>query len=83
MAERGWTSATIVTDPAHEARSLAMARALGIDAHGSPTRRGSGSSLTAEYVARETGGLLDFWLVERRGVEPVVGADRPRGSHAR
>ena len=60
-----------MTDPAHEARSLAMARALGIDAHGSPTTSGSGSSLTAEYVARETGGLLYFWLVERWGVEPA------------
>lgn len=73
MAERGWTSATIVTDPAHEARSLAMARALGIDAHGSPTRAGAGSSLTLEYVARETGGLLYFWTVERRDVPHVVG----------
>jgi uncharacterized SAM-binding protein YcdF (DUF218 family) len=73
MAERGWTSATIVTDPAHEARSLAMARALGIDAHGSPTQSRSGSSLTAEYVVRETGGLLYFGLVERRGIDAVVG----------
>jgi len=73
MADRGWTRATIVTDPAHEARSLAMARALGIEAHGSPTRSGSGSSLTAEYLARETGGLLYFWVLERRGIEPVVG----------
>jgi len=73
MAEHGWTVATVVTDPAHEARSLAMARALGIDAHGSPTTSGSGSSLTVEYVAREAGGLLYFWLVERWGVEPHVG----------
>jgi uncharacterized SAM-binding protein YcdF (DUF218 family) len=72
MVERGWSSATIVTDPAHEARSLAMARALGVDAHGSPTRSGSGSSMTVEYLARETGGLLYFWLVERRGIEQVV-----------
>ena len=74
MAERGWTSATLVTDPAHEARSLAMARALGIDARGAPTRSGAGSVLTPEYVARETGGLLYFWLVERRGIARVVGA---------
>ncbi len=73
MAQRGWTRATIVTDPAHEARSLSMARALGIEAHGSPTSSGAGSSLTVEYVARETGGLLYFWLVERRGIEQVVG----------
>jgi len=73
MASRGWTSATLVTDPAHEARSLAMARALGISAHGSPTRSGSGSSLTVEYVVRETEGLLYFWLVERRTITPLVG----------
>jgi uncharacterized SAM-binding protein YcdF (DUF218 family) len=72
MAASGWTSATIVTDPAHEARSLEMARALGIDAHGSPTTSGDGSSLTVDYIARETGGLLFFWLVERRGVDAVV-----------
>ncbi len=73
MERRGWTSATIVTDPVHEARSLAMARALGIDAHGSPTQSGSGSSITLDYVARETGALLWFWLVDRRSVEQVVG----------
>jgi hypothetical protein len=49
-----------------------MARALGIDAHGSPTTSGDGSSLTVDYIARETGGLLFFWLVERRGVDAVV-----------
>jgi uncharacterized SAM-binding protein YcdF (DUF218 family) len=73
MAERGWTSATIVTDPAHEARSLAMARALGIDAHGSPSQSGDGSRLTVDYVLREAAGLLWFWVSERRAVEQVVG----------
>jgi len=73
MAAKGWTSATIVTDPAHEARSLAMARSLGIDAHGSPTGSGAGSSLTLDYLARETAGLLYFWTIERWSVEPVVG----------
>jgi uncharacterized SAM-binding protein YcdF (DUF218 family) len=73
MARRGWTSATIVTDPAHEARSIAMARALGIDAHGSPSQSGDGSRLTVDYVLREAGGLLWFWLVERRAVDQVVG----------
>jgi vancomycin permeability regulator SanA len=72
MAQRGWTTATIVTDPAHEARSIAMARALGVDARASSTRQGSGSSLTFEYVVRETSGLAWFWVFERRGVDPVV-----------
>lgn len=74
MQAKGWTSATVVTDPAHEARSLAMARALGIDAHGSPTQTGDGSALTFDYVVRETGGLLYFWLVERRDVTQIVTA---------
>ena len=74
MERRGWTSATIVTDPAHEARSIAMARALGIDAHGSPSQSGDGSRLTLDYVLREAGGLLWFWLVGRHDVDPVVGA---------
>jgi uncharacterized SAM-binding protein YcdF (DUF218 family) len=73
MARKGWTSATVVTDPAHMARSLAIARSLGIDAHGSPTTSGSGSSLTADYVARETAGLLWFWVGERRRVDQLVG----------
>jgi uncharacterized SAM-binding protein YcdF (DUF218 family) len=73
MAEKGWTSATIVTDPAHEARSLAMARALGIEAHGSPTQQGSGTQLTLDYVVRETAGLLYFWAVQRRDVPQIVG----------
>lgn len=72
MKQKGWTSATIVTDPVHEARSLAMALALGIDAHGAPTRAGSGSSVTLDYVARETAGLAYFWLVERRDLHDRV-----------
>lgn len=74
MREHGWASATLVTDPAHEARSLAMARALGIEARTSPTQQGPGSSLTLDYVAREAAGLLQFWLVDRGSVPQVVGA---------
>lgn len=65
MKSKGWTSATIVTDPVHETRTLAMARALGIDAHPSPTTNGPGSTVTSDYVARETAGLLMFWLWQR------------------
>lgn len=72
MKDKGWTSATIVTDPAHEARSLAMARALGIDAHAAPTRSGAGSGVTLDYVVRESAGLAWFWVVERRDVAQVV-----------
>ena len=73
MREHHWTSLTIVTDPAHEARTLAIARALGIDARPSPTRSGAGSSLTADYVARESAGLLLFLVRDRRAVDKVVG----------
>ena len=72
MQAKGWTSATIVTDPVHEARSLAMARALGINAHGSPTESGDGSAVTLDYVVRETGGLLYFWIIDRRHVTQIV-----------
>ena len=74
MQAKGWTSATIVTDPVHEARSLSMARALGIDAHGAPTETGDGSAITLDYVVRETGGLLYFWLIDRRHVTQIVTA---------
>ncbi len=73
MAEHGWSTATLVTDPAHEARSLAIARRLGIDARTSPTQRGDGSNVTAEYLAREAGGLLRFWAVEQWALRPVLG----------
>lgn len=73
MAQEGWTSLTIVTDPAHEARSLAMARALGIQARPSPTRSGAGSSLTVDYVSREAAGLLWFLVHDRRDVPALVG----------
>ena len=49
-----------------------MAAALGIDAHGSGTQSGDGSNLTVDYVVRETAGLLHFWIVERRDVEPII-----------
>jgi uncharacterized SAM-binding protein YcdF (DUF218 family) len=73
MAEHGWTTATLVTDPAHEARSLAIARRLGLDARTSPTQQGDGSNVTAEYVAREAGALLRFWAVEQWGLAPALG----------
>ena len=48
-------------------------RALGIDAHGSPSQAGDGSRLTLDYVLRESGGLMWFWLAERRAVDQLVG----------
>jgi uncharacterized SAM-binding protein YcdF (DUF218 family) len=65
FAERGWDSATVVTDPWHSLRARSMADAAGIDAHTSPTRAGP-SVRTREtqlrYIARETGAYL-YWKV--------------------
>lgn len=59
--QRGWSTITIVSDPAHLARAAAMARRLGLTARVSGTVGGSGSKVTAAYVARESAGLLWFW----------------------
>jgi uncharacterized SAM-binding protein YcdF (DUF218 family) len=55
-------SITIVTDPAHAARSRALAKGLGLDAHVSPTQEGPGTALTGEYLLRESAGLITVWL---------------------
>ncbi len=63
--ERGWETATVVTDPWHSLRSRSMAREAGIDARTSPTRAGP-SVRTREtqvrYILRETGAYL-YWKV--------------------
>lgn len=61
-------SITVVTDRCHEARASAMMRSLGFTVHGAAPASGPGASITWSYVARETGGLLRFWLVNDRGV---------------
>jgi len=58
MRDLSWTSATVVTDPAHTARVQATATQMGIDAHVSPTEHGSNVSLTSDYVGREVAALL-------------------------
>ena len=66
MADReGWRSVTLVSDPAHMARVEAIAKHLGFQTHLSPTRKGDGTVLTPEYVARETAGLLAFEVVQQ------------------
>lgn len=61
-------SITVVTDRCHEARASAMMRSLGFSVHGAAPASGPGSSITWNYVARETGGLLRFWFVNDSGV---------------
>ena len=57
MADRGWESAVLVTDPWHALRSLRMADDAGIEAVSSPTRRGPSvrtRGTEVRYIARET-----------------------------
>jgi len=65
MKDLGWSSATLVTDPANAARADATASQFGIDAHLSPTKTGPGTALTSEYVGRETAALMRYYLVTR------------------
>jgi uncharacterized SAM-binding protein YcdF (DUF218 family) len=74
MRDLGWSAATVVTDPAHAARAQATASALGIDAHLSPTEDGPGTSLTSEYVGRETVALLRHHLLTRWSLGEIVRA---------
>ena len=74
MRDLGWSSATVVTDPAHAARAQATADAFGIDAHMSPTERGPGSALTSEYVGRETVALLRYQLSTRWSLPEIIHA---------
>ncbi len=64
---RHWRTITIVTDRCHVARSDAMMSSLGFTVHSAPPTSGPGSSITVPYVVRETGGLLQFWLIYQRG----------------
>jgi uncharacterized SAM-binding protein YcdF (DUF218 family) len=68
FAERGWSTAVVVTDPWHSLRSRAMAKDAGIDARTSPTRSGP-SVRTREtqlrYIARETGAYLYYRVLGR------------------
>jgi uncharacterized SAM-binding protein YcdF (DUF218 family) len=66
--ERGWRTATVVTDPWHSLRSRSMADDVGIEARTSPTRAGPsvrtrGTQL--RYIARETGAYLYYKVLGR------------------
>jgi len=67
LHKNGWTSITVVSDPAHMARIKSISDALGFSTKTSPTSGGPGSELTIEYVARETAGLLHFWAIDQWG----------------
>ena len=70
MAEQGWRSAVVVTDPWHALRSRTMARDAGIDAQTSPTRAGPSvrtRDTQLRYIARETLALVYYAVLGRSG----------------
>ena len=70
MAERGWETAVVVTDPWHSLRSRTMARDQGIDAQTSPTRAGPSvrtRGTQIRYIGRETAALLFYKALGRSG----------------
>ena len=73
FAERGWTSAVLVTDPWHAMRAERMAEDAGMEAESSPTRQGPAVQTRAtqfRYILRETAG----YLLYRATGESVAGA---------
>ena len=71
-AANGWTSITLDSDPAHMARSRAMANRLGFDVHTNPTQAGDGSQPTSEYLFRETLAYLAFEGFDQWDVPRIV-----------
>jgi uncharacterized SAM-binding protein YcdF (DUF218 family) len=65
LAERGWDTAVLVTDPPHSLRARTMARDVGIDAVSSPARSGPAvrtRSTQLRYIARETAAYVFYQL---------------------
>ncbi len=71
-AQNGWTSITLDSDPAHMARSRAMANRLGFDVRTNPTQSGDGSQVTNEYLFRETLAYIAFEAFEQWDVPRIV-----------
>ena len=71
-ASKGWTSITLDSDPAHMARSRAMASRLGFDVKTNPTQNGDGSQPTGEYLFRETLAYLAFEAIDQWAVPRIV-----------
>ncbi len=68
----GWTSITLDSDPAHMARSQAIANRLGFAAYTNPTQNGDGSQVTQDYLARETAAYLAFELFQQWDLPRVI-----------
>lgn len=70
MAENGWETAVLVTDPWHSLRARTMARDVGIAAETSPTRAGPSvrtRGTQIRYIARETLAHLYYEVLGRSG----------------
>ena len=72
LKDLGWTSATIVTDPAHSARAQVTAGKYGIDAHMAPSSGEGSFTLTSEYVAREAIALVRYYLYNQWQVPEIL-----------
>lgn len=72
-AQNGWSSITLDSDPAHMARSRAMANRLGFEVRTNPTQSGDGSAVTSEYLFRETAAYLAFEVFDQWDVPRIVG----------
>ena len=65
---KNWKSVTVVSDPAHVARSKIIMQAFGFDAYSSPTQSGPGTEVSLDYLIRETGGTLQFLFLNTIGL---------------
>ncbi|MEY2673348.1 MAG: hypothetical protein RLZZ508_1225 [Actinomycetota bacterium] len=68
MKMKNWKSVTVVSDPAHVARSKIIMQAFGFDAYSSPTQSGPGTEVSLDYLIRETGGTLQFLFLNTIGL---------------
>jgi len=68
MKMKNWKSVTVVSDPAHVARSKIIMQAFGFDAYSSPTQSGPGTEVSIDYLIRETGGTLQFLFLNSIGL---------------
>ena len=74
MRSQGWSSAVLVTDPWHVLRARSMARDVGIDAVGSPTRQGPAvytRRTQLRYITRETAALLSYHALHATPTSPA------------
>jgi uncharacterized SAM-binding protein YcdF (DUF218 family) len=75
VAQHGWHTAVLVSDPWHSLRARTMADDVGMDAWTSPTHSGpivQTRQTQAMYIFRETGALL-FYLVTKTPADDIGG----------